>query len=155
MNHLVKKYSPQGVIVDVLSSRKKFGDALEYAKNLYKLFTLSLPEKLPFAHYTMGGKSDKDFFSLIPISTHYQSSWFKEIKRIERENPGSEIAGKKWREGFDKNSQYATIGHNPYLEVREVFNLSRKESGNGESIFTWQERIGGEVKNIVYKESLD
>ena len=151
MNNLVKSYSPQGEVVDILSSRESFENVFEYAKNIYKLSCLSLSEKLTFAHYTSGGKNSKDFFSLIPTSTHYQSAWFKEIKKAEMENPGSEIAGEKWKRGFEENSRYATIGHNPYLEVREVFNLNREEKDGWINTFTWYEKIGGEVKKVIYQ----
>ena len=70
---------------------------------------------------------------------------------MEMENPGSEIAGKIWKEGFEKNSQYATVGHNPYLEVREVFNLTEEEDGGGKVKFTWDERVGGEVRKVIYQ----
>lgn len=148
---LLKKYSPKGAVVDVLSSKKSFEDALEYTKNIYKLSVLSLSEKLLFAHYTKGGKYREDFFLHVPTFTHYQSSWFKEIKKAEMENPGSEIARKKWKNGFEKNSRHAKIGHNPYLELREVFNLTEKESKSGKKIFTWDERMNGKIKNFIYK----
>lgn len=138
---LVKKYAPNGAVVDVLSSRKSFEYALEYTKSIYRFSVLSLSEKLPFAHYTNGEKYNKDFFSRVPISTHYQSSWFKEIKKIEMENPGSEIVLKKWKESLENNLQYATIGHNPCLELRKVFNLTEKEGDGGEVVVTWEERV--------------
>lgn len=139
------------MVIDVLSSRKSFEEALEYTKNIYKLSILSLSEKLHFAHYTEGKKYGEDFFSRMLISTHYQSAWFKDYKKIEIENPGSELAIKKWREAFEKNSRYATVGHNPYLELIEVFNLVEKESEDGKNIFTWNERVDGKTKNVIYK----
>lgn len=148
---LIKKYAPQGDVVDVLSGRKSFEDALEYAKSIYKLSVPSLSEKLPFAHYTKGGKYSDDFFLRAFISTHEQSAWFGDSCKAETENPGSEVARKKWKEGFEKNSRYATIGHNPYLELREVFNLMEKESEGGQSILNWDERADGKIKNIIYQ----
>lgn len=148
---LIKKYAPKGDVVDVLSGRKSFKDAIEHVKSIYKFSILSLSEKLPHAHYTKGGKYSDDFFLRAFISTHEQSAWFRDCYGVETENPGSEMARKKWKEGFEKNSQYATIGINPYLELREVFNLTEKESESGKSIFTWDEREDGKIKNIIYK----
>lgn len=149
--HLIKKLSPQGEIVDIVSSRKNFDYIFEYAKNIYKLSTLSLSEKLPFAHYNKGEKYGKDFFSRVPIFTHYQSTWYRALQKEELKNPGSVTVGKKWKEELKKHSQYVAVGHNPYLEIKEIFNLTRKESKNGSAIFTWDELIDGGMKNVVYK----
>lgn len=149
---LIKKLAPQGEIVDILNSRKNFDYIFKHAKNIYKLSTLSLSEKLPFAHYTKGEKYSKDFFSRVPIFTHYQSAWYRALQKKELENPCSAVMREKWKDGLEKHSQYVTVGHNPYLEIKEVFNLTRKESKNSKAIFTWDEIIGdGTIRNITYK----
>lgn len=152
---LIKKIAPYGEIVDILSSRKNFDYIFEYAKNIYKLSVLSFSEKLPFAHYAKGEKYSKDFFSRMPISMHHKSMWYRTLLKEELKNPNSETLREKWKDGLKKHSQYVTIGHNPYLEIKEVYNLTREESKNGEAIFTWNELLEGEIKNVVYKMRCD
>lgn len=147
---LAKKMSPQGEILDILSSRKNFDYIREYAKNIYKLSALSLSEKFSFAHYMKGEKCKKDFFSRVLISTYEQSNWYRTLQKEEMENPDNEALREKWRYGYKNNSRYIIIGHNPYLEIREVFNLTRAENKNGKTIFAWDTIIDGTLKPSTY-----
>lgn len=151
VDHLVKRYSPQGAVVDVLSIRESFEDTLEHTKDLYKIFTLSLPEKLPFAHYTKGGEHNRDFFSQIPVSTHFQSPQFKDYKKAEESNPGGSIAARKFKEWSEESSRYATVGFNPWLELIEVFNLKEEMGQDGAIVLTWDERRMGQVRKRVFE----
>jgi len=151
-NALLKKYSPQGEIVDILSSRKSFEHVEEYAKTLYSLSALSPSEKFPFAHYTKGEKNKEDFFTLIGVFRYYTSEWYKKLAKMDAENPSKMFSSEfraKWKEAREKNSRYIKIGNNPYLEIREVFNFT-KSKNNNRITFTWDKLTDGATRKVVY-----
>ncbi len=153
-NTLLKKYSPQGEIVDILSSRKNFEYIEEHAKGLYGLFALSFSEKIPFTHYIKGEKYKEDFYSLIGISRYYKSEWYKKLAKMDAENPSKMLSSefqRKWKEAHEKNPRYIRIGNNPYLEIREVFNFTKSEDKKGDIIFSWNKLNDEDINKIVYK----
>jgi len=152
---LLKKYSPQGEIIDILSSRKSFEYIEEHAKDLYRIFALSFSEKIPFTHYIKGEKYKKIFFSHVGISRYYKSEWYKKLVKIDAENPSKMLSSEsreKWKEAHNTHPRYVTVGSNPSLEIREVFNFSKSEDEKGNIIFSWDELNNSSVnESIVYE----
>ena len=119
-------------IVDVISVRKDFDKHIvEIARDIYKQKMLSFSEKVSLSNYSNGEKQKKEFSGgTVPIFTHYQSDLYRNLMKATQEKGLDDIETKKLLEQWSKYPQYITVGHNPYLEIRKVFNLSVYRDGN-------------------------
>ena len=141
-------------IVDVISMRKEFDKHIvEIAKDIYKREMLSFSEKIYLSNYSVGEKRRKKFFGgQVPVFTHYQSDLYRNLMKTINEkgldSPEIKDLSNKW----SKHPQYITIGHNPYLEVIRVFNLSAHEDKDGSEVIEWDRPLAdGSLKREKYE----
>lgn len=134
-------------IVDVMSARKDFDrQIIEIAKDVYRRKLLSFSEKIYLSNYSLGEKRKKEFFGgRIPIFTHYQSDLYRNLMRATQEKGLNHEETRKLSDQWCQSPQYITVGHNPYLEIIKVFNLSLYENENGREIVEWDRPLAGGV----------
>jgi len=140
-------------IIDIISARKDFDkQIIEIAKDIYKRERLSFAEKIFLSNYSLGEKRKKEFFGRsTPVFTHYQSDLYRNlIKAINEEglnSPRVKDLSDKW----SKHPQYIIVGHNPYLEIIKVFNLSVYEDKDGGGVIEWDRPLAsGSFKREKY-----
>ena len=64
------------------------------------------------------------------------------------DNPEFKELSEKW----GKSPQYITVGHNPYLEIRKIFNLSLYNKDNGNEVMEWDYPLAdGSFKREQYE----
>lgn len=128
----LKRSGIQEKIVDVISIRKDFDrQIIEIAKDIYGREMLSFSEKVSLSNYSNGEKRKKEFFGgAVPVFTHYQSDLYRNLMKATQEKGLGDLETKKLFEQWSKYPQYITVGHNPYLEIRKVFNLSVYRDGS-------------------------
>lgn len=133
----LKRLEIEEKIVDVISIRRDFDkQIIEIAKDIYGREMLSFSEKVSLSNYSNGEKRKKEFFGrAVPVFTHYQSDLYRNLMKAINENGLDNKKVKELSEKWSKYPQYITVGHNPYLEIRKVFNLSVYRDGN--EILEW------------------
>ncbi|MBL7155069.1 MAG: hypothetical protein ISS88_01000 [Candidatus Portnoybacteria bacterium] len=137
-NKCLKRSGIKKKIVDVISIRKDFKDIIEMAKDIYKREILSFSEKVYLSNYSLGGKRKKEFFGgQVPVFTHYQSDLYRNLMKTINEKGLEDPKAKDLSNKWSKYPQYIMVGHNPYLEIIKVFNLSVYEDKNGNEIMEW------------------
>lgn len=141
-------------IVDVISARKDFDrHIIEMAKDIYKREMLSFSEKIYLSDYAKGEKRKREFFGgSVPVFTHYQSEIYRSLMKTINDkglsNPKVKELSDKWR----KYPQYIVVGHNPYLEIIKVFNLSVYKGEDGCEIIEWDRPLAdGSSKKEKYE----
>ncbi len=140
-------------VIDVISARNDFDKVVEIAKDIYRKERLSLSEKVYLAGYKNGREREKEFFSVrVPIFTHYQSDLYRNLmKSIDEKGLTSKETQKPWGV-YEKYPQYVSIGHNPYLEIVKVFNLSVCGHDGGNEILEWDRPlVDGSFKKEKYE----
>lgn len=147
-NETIKKYAPHGNPIDILSSHKTFEWIMEYAKDVYKLQTMHIQEKIPLAHYKFGVKNRAHFFgSTVPFSTYQQCQWYRDFQNKDL----ADLSPNEYQSEQEKHSRFIKIGYNPQLEIREVFDFSFEDQG-GVLLMSWNELVGdGSKKRIEQK----
>ncbi len=125
-------------IIDIISVRKDFDQIIEIAKDIYKRETCSFSEKIYFSDYSMGEKRKKEFFGgTVPVFTHYQSDLYRNLMKATNEKGLDNTETKKLLNKWRKCPEYITVGHNPYMEIRKVFNLSVYQNDSGNEVIEW------------------
>lgn len=126
-------------VIDIISVRKVFDkQIIEIAKDIYKREMLSFSEKVLLSNYSKGEKRGKEFFGKsVPVITHYQSDLYRNLMKATREKGLDDQETKKLLEQWRKYPEYIMIGHNPYLEIRKVFNLFVYQDDNSNEIIGW------------------
>ena len=137
---LLKELGIKEKIIDVLSIRKKFNQIVEIAKDIYIRDILSFSEKVYLSNYILGEKRREELFKCsVPVFTHYHSNLYKKLcKKLEKafsENNRIEI--KKLQNKIRKCPEYITVGHNPYLEISKVFNLTVYFNNSDNEVIEW------------------
>lgn len=141
-------------IVDVISVRKDFDKYIaEIARDIYKGEMLSFSEKIHLSDYTKGEKRKKEFFGgSIPVFTHYQSDVYRNLMRTINDKGFDNPKVKELSDKWSKYPQYIIVGHNPYLEIVKVFNLSVFEDENGNEVMEWDRPLAnGNLKKEKYE----
>ncbi len=141
-------------VVDVICVRKDFDKYIvEIAKDIYKREMLSFSEKISLSNYSNGEKRRKEFFGgAVPVFTHYQSDLYRNLMKAINENGLDDKKVKNLSEKWSKYPQYITVGHNPYLEIIKVFNLSVSKSDNGNEVIEWDCPLAdGSLKREKYE----
>lgn len=133
----LKRLGIKEKIIDVISIRKDFCHITEIAKDVYIRQRLSVSEKIYLSNYAKGKKRKEELFSRqVPISTHYHSVTYRNFVRALEEGRSDDV--KRLLDQLSKLPQYITVGHNPYLEIIKVFNLSVfEEDEDGREIIEW------------------
>lgn len=141
-------------VIDVITARKDFDkQIIEIAKDIYKRERLSFTEKIFLSNYSLGEKRKKEFFGgSAPVFTHYQSDLYRKLMKAINDNgldsPKVEELSGKW----SKYPQYIIVGHNPYLEIIKVFNLSVYEDKDGNEVIEWDRPLAnGSLKREKYE----
>ncbi|MCX6813507.1 MAG: hypothetical protein NTV77_03480 [Candidatus Azambacteria bacterium] len=68
------------------------------------------------------------------------------------DNPEVEV--KELFSRWSKSPQYIIVGHNPYLEIIKVFNLSVYEDKNGSEVIEWDRPLAnGDLKREKYEHN--
>jgi len=153
-NEYLKQSGIEEKVIDVISVRKDFDkQIIEIAKDIYKRKMLSFSEKIYLENYSMGKKRKKDFFSgSIPVFTHYQSGLYRNLMRTINDKGLGSPRVKALSDKWSKYPQYIIVGHNPYLEIIKVFNLSISEDKNGNEIMEWDRPLAnGSLKREKYE----
>ena len=140
-------------IIDVISIRKDFNKIAEVAKEIYKREMLSFSEKIYLENYSLGEKRKKEFFGgSVPIFTHYQSDVYRNLMKTINEKGLDDLKVKDLSNKWSKYPQYIIIGHNPYLKIIKVFNLSISKDKNGNEIMEWDRPlVNGSFKREKYE----
>ncbi|MBU4338404.1 hypothetical protein KKD57_02485 [Patescibacteria group bacterium] len=128
-------------IVDIISIRKTFEQVIDIAKDIYRRERLSYSEKVFLANYSKGKKRKNDFFSTTLLNTNYQTDLYKNYMRSFRDNGMHSPITEKLFDQWKKYPTYVTIGHNPTLEIRLVYNFIVKEDENGKEILKWDDPL--------------
>lgn len=126
-------------IVDVISIRKDFDKQIvDIAKDIYKREMLSFSEKISLSNYSNGEKWRKEFFGeVVPVFTHYQSNLYRNLMKATQEKGLEHQDTKRLLDQWRKYPIYITIGHNPYLEISKIFNMSVSKNDNGNEVIEW------------------
>lgn len=141
-------------VIDIISVRKDFDkQIIEIAKDIYKREMLSFSEKISLSNYSNGEKRSKEFFGgTIPVFTHYQSGLYRNLMKTINEKGLDDKKVKELFEKWSKYSQYITVGYNPYLEIRKIFNLFVYQSDNGNEVIEWDCQLAdGSLKREKYE----
>ncbi|WKZ24585.1 MAG: hypothetical protein QY321_03130 [Patescibacteria group bacterium] len=140
-------------VIDVISVRKKFKDIIEIAKNIYKMEVCSFSEKIFLSHYNLERKREGELFGgSVPLLTHFQSDLYRKLGSVIDQQGLESIEAQKLRDKWKKYPQYVIVGHNPYLEISEVYNLSLYRKENGSEILEWDRQlINGETRREKYE----
>jgi hypothetical protein len=149
----LKRYGINKRVVDIISVRKSFEDIAELAKDIYGQQIFWLSEKVYFANYSKGVQRKKKFFhTSAPIFTHYQSDLYRDwAKAVSEKDPNREEI-KRLNDKLIKYPQYIVVGHNPYLEIIKVFNLSVYQNSNGNEVMEWDRPLpNGSLKKEKYE----
>lgn len=135
----LKRSGVEEKIIDVISIRKDFDKHIvEIAKDIYKREMLSFSEKVYLSNYSKGEKHRKEFFrESVPVFTHYQSDLYRSLMKAINEKGLADLKVKELSDKWSKYPIYITVGHNPYLEIRRVFNLSVYQGDNGNEVIEW------------------
>lgn len=151
-NKCLKQFGIKEKIVDILSTRKDFDKVVEIAKDIYRKERASLSEKIYFAAYKNGWECEKEFFNMVPLFTHYQCGLYRNLIRSIEENGLENEKTRKLQEKWVKYPQYVVIGHNPYLEIIKVFNLSVQSNNLTKEILEWDRPLAdGSLKREKYE----
>ena len=148
---IFQRHGIKSKIIDVLSSRKTFEQVMEHVENLYKVFLLSISEKIYLEHYSLGRKRRRDFFGgPVPVFTHYGSELYAKLDASLRKDFNSPESN-GLREAWYKHPKYIDMGHNPSIEAKKVFNLYLKGDGV-EQVLIWEEPMAdGSRRDISYR----
>jgi len=140
-------------IVDIISVRKDFDKIVEIAKDFYKRKILSFSEKIYLENYSLGEKRKKEFFGdQTPVFTHYQSDLYRNLMKAVNNEGFDSLRVKALFNKWSKYPQYIIVGHNPYLEIIKIFNLSISEDKNGNEIIEWDRLLAnGNFKREKYE----
>ncbi len=141
-------------VVDVISVRKDFDkQIIDIAKDIYKRGAFSFSEKVYLSNYSLGEKRKKEFFGgRIPVFTHYQSDLYRNLMRATQEKGLDHEETRKLSDQWGQSPQYITVGHNPYLEIIKVFNLSVYEDKSGNEIIEWERPLAnGNLQREKYE----
>lgn len=140
-------------IVDVISVRKDFDrHIIEMAKDIYKCEMLSFSEKIYLSDYAKGEKRKRDFFGeSVPVFTHYQSETYRILMKTINDKSLDSPEVKELSDKWSKYPQYILVGHNSYLEIIKVFNLSVYKNKGGSEIIEWDRPLAnGSLKKEKY-----
>lgn len=142
-------------VVEILNTRKDFDEIREYVENLYRLFLLSFSEKAFIENYRFSRKNRKQMFGTqVPVFTHFQSDLYRNMMQCFRDKGMNDPDYHRLWEEWKKYPSYITVGHNPALEARKIYDL-KIFSNNGEEILEWDEPLAsGERKHITYTREL-
>ncbi|MGB7290554.1 MAG: hypothetical protein WBD99_00070 [Thermodesulfobacteriota bacterium] len=143
-------------VIDILSVRKNFDFIEKYAKDIYRIFRLSLSEKAFLANYAKGKQNEKKFFDVsVPVYTHYQSTLYGDLTScIKRKGPDHEDC-KRLSEKWKNYPEYITVGYNPCVDIRKVSDLVIYEDTNGNEVLECYEMVAnGTKKKISFKNRL-
>ncbi len=140
-------------VIDIISARKDFDQIIEIAKDIYKSERCSFSEKIYLSSYSNGEKRKREFFSgAVPVFTHYQSDLYRNLNKVMSEKGLDNPEFKELSEKWGKSPQYITVGHNPYLEIRKIFNLSLYNKDNGNEVMEWDYPLAdGSFKREQYE----
>ena len=101
-------------IIDIRGPRVKLERIRDVVEEYYVQNELILSGRLSFQHYTKGTKRRGEFFKLVPTYSSYQCVEYAALMKVDTpEN----------RKAWEACPKYCQIGHNPAIEIREVFNL--------------------------------
>jgi len=140
-------------IIDVITARKDFDKIVEVAKDIYKSERLSFSEKIFLSNYLLGEKRKKEFFGgSTPVFTHYQSDLYRNLMKAINDKGLNSQKVKDLSIKWSNYPQYVIVGHNPYLEIIKVFNLSVYEDKDGGEIIEWNRPLAnGTLKREKYE----
>ena len=150
----LKRSGIKNKVIDIISIRKDFDkQIIKIAKDIYKRKMLSFSEKIYLENYSMGEKRKKEFFSKsTPVFTHYQSGLYRNLMRTINDKGLGSPRVKALVDKWSKYPQCIIVGHNPYLEIIKVFNLSVSENENGNEIMEWDRPlVNGSLKREKYE----
>jgi len=125
-------------VIDILNTRRSYDkDIIETAKDIYRQTILYPSEKIPLANYNNGSKNmDNMFGSSIPIFTIYDSDIYRKItKEMSKDIHSKE--SKRLLEQWKEYPKYVIVGHNPYLEIIKVKNITVYKNENGTETIEW------------------
>lgn len=149
----LKRSGIEEKIVDVISIRKDFEKIIEIAKDIYMREMFSFSEKVSLLNYSNCKKRKNEFFRrAVPVFTHYQSDLYRNLMKAINENGLDNQKVKELSEKWSKYYQYIIVGHNPYLEIIKVFNLSVYENRDESEIIEWDRPLAdGSFKREKYE----
>ena len=134
----LKRLGIKEKVVDVISVRKSFSYITEIAKDIYKRERLSFSEKISLSNYSNSEKVKREFFSgAVPVFTHYTSDLYRDFVKATNEKGLNNAEVKELLDKWSKGPEYITVGHNPYLEIIKVYNLSLYQINNGNEVIEW------------------
>jgi hypothetical protein len=150
---LFRRYGIRNKVIDILSVREKFDFIEKYAKDIYRIFRLSLSEKAFLANYAKGKQNEKKLFDeSVPVYTHYQSELYADLKRcISRKGPNHKDC-KKLLQKWKNYPAHITVGNNPYVDIRKVSDLVIYEDKNGNEVLEcYEPLVNGAKEKISFK----
>ncbi len=153
-NDCLKRSGIDEKVIDIISARKDFvKQIIETAKDIYRQKILSFSEKVYLSNYSLGEKRKREFFGgSVPVFTHYQSDLYRKLMRAISDKGLNDKEVMELSEKWSKYPQYITVGHNPYLEIRKVFNLSVYRNNNGNEVIEWDYQLAdGNTKKEKYE----
>lgn len=138
----LEEYGIRNKIVEILGPRYNFNDCVEYVEILYRYKMLSFSEKSHLEHYIDGRRNRKEMFGVtIPVYTHYQSDIYRKLIKCLKDKGVKSRQYKKLHEQWNNYPRYVVVGHNPYIEGREVFNINIDRNDEGLEILEWEELL--------------
>lgn len=150
----LKRSGIKNKVIDIISLRKNFDkQIIEIAKDIYRREMLSFSEKFYLSNYSLGEKRKEEFFGgSIPVFTHYQTDLYRNLMRAINDKGLDSVRVKALSYKWSKYPQYILVGHNPYLEIIKVFNLSVAQDENGNEIIEWDRPLAnGKLKREKYE----
>ena len=141
-NQKLKEYGINRKVVDIVSVRKKLGNLIDIGQDIYRQTLLYPAEKIFLAHYNKGEKRRREFFKTsAPVFTQYQSDLYRNLMQSGEMNGLHHPKTRELRDRWKSTPQYIVIGHNPYLEIRRVYNLAVYRNTNGGQILEWDDKL--------------
>lgn len=151
-NRCLRRVGIKEKIVDVISVRKTFKQIMDIAKEIYCREQLSISEKIFLENYSNGKKRKKDFFQRTPIFTNYTTNAYWDFMKSFRENGMNHPTTNKFFSQWRKHPIHISIGINPTLEVKLIFNLVVYQNKDDIETIEWDEQlVDGTCKKERYE----
>lgn len=150
----LEKYGIYHKIVDIISVRRKFDKHIvEIARNIYRQRILYPSEQIHLADYNNGRKREKKFFgSNIPYYTHLDTDLYRNLIQSRRSEGLRSKRTQALLNQWKQHPEYVIVGHNPYLEIRKVYNLAVYRDENDNEILEWDWPLpNGDKKHEQYR----
>jgi len=138
----LKKLGINNEIIDILDSRQTFSYVLDFVKHIYVLLNNEIYGKILFARRSKQAKIERDgFFERNLLHTCYQDNIYREMMNAFRikgmDSKEHQVLFEKWR----KCPFYISLGHNPSIYARIVYDLKLSFNQDDSEQLEWNEPL--------------